>query len=271
MTCGRSPVRDTLRHADGHGSNANFPWDRFNPEWYVTHNYLRLRDDDLEILQRVRDYFDRAVDPDRPVACGIDVGSGANLYPALAMLPYCQRILLRERGAQNVGWLRQEVEWYSNLWDPYWAALAEVAAYRRIEKPRERVAEAVQVRSGDILRIGADRCDLGTMFFVAESLSDEAKEFELAVWTFVRSLRPGAPFAAAFMRDSSGYYVDGIRFPGVSVTEDTVSALLAPLSSDLHTYRVVSPTPLREGYDGMVLAVGRTATGRKYRRTVAYR
>jgi hypothetical protein len=237
--------------------NAGYDWDRFNPDWYVRHNYVELRDDDRRILQLVRDFFATVLDADKPVSRGIDVGSGANLYPALAMQPYCQRIELRERGGQNVRWLERERPRYSEMWDQYWTPLTRLPAYRRLEKPREDFAAKVRVRCGNLFELGPRQWDLGTMFFVAESISEQEREFKNAVERFVGSLRPGAPFAAAFMQESSGYYVDGIRFPAVAVTKADVEHCLEPLARDVETYRVHSAKSLREGYKGMILAVGR--------------
>ncbi len=250
----RSTALEERLHRTG---NASFDWDRFNPEWYVQHNYRELRDDDRRIIQLVRDFFARVADPDRPVARGIDVGSGANLYPALTMQPYCRQIELRERGARNVRWLERETRWYSELWDQYWTPLATLPAYRRLEKPRDDFAAKVRVRNGNLFELGPRRWDMGTMFFVAESISDQEREFKSAVERFVGSLKPGAPFAAAFMHDSSGYYVDGLWFPAVAVTEADVEHCLAPLASGVQTHRVLSARSLREGYKGMILAVGR--------------
>ena len=75
------------------GYNADYPWDEFDPEDYFAHNYASLRDDDREILEIVRSYFaDQLGDLPMHSLRGIDVGTGANLYPALAMLPFCEEI-----------------------------------------------------------------------------------------------------------------------------------------------------------------------------------
>ena len=42
------------------------------------------------------------------------------------------------------------------------------------------------------------------MFFVAESITEDAVEFRAAVAAFVGAPTPGAPFAAAFMAGSAG-------------------------------------------------------------------
>jgi hypothetical protein len=242
--------------------NRSYHWDGFDPDWYVRHNYSHLRDDDRRIMQLVRDFFGEVFDPDRPVRRGIDVGSGPNLYPALTMLPFCGEVTLLERGANNVRWLRSQMRGYSPVWDDYWNVLAKRPAYGRIADARKELSARTLVRSDDMFRLPQRRWDVGTMFFVAESISDQEREFKAAVERFIGSLRPGAPFAAAFMRDSAGYYVDRLRFPAVAVREVDVEHCLAPHVDGLVVQSIRSEKPLRDGYHGMILALGRAGKTR---------
>jgi hypothetical protein len=70
--------------------NEQFPWDRFDSKWYLNHNYGTLRDDDRQILRLLGEFFSK-VGRGR-LSHGVDVGTGANLYPLLAMLPLCDRV-----------------------------------------------------------------------------------------------------------------------------------------------------------------------------------
>jgi hypothetical protein len=234
-------------------ANAALPWDDFDTRDYLDHNYRTLRDDDQQIIRLVGEFFESAgVTAGR----GIDVGTGANLYPVLAMLPFCDEITLWERSVSNVAWLRGEVVGYSPLWDPFWRQLSDRHPYSRITEPRPTLASRVRVRREDIFGLSADHWDIGTMFFVAESLSGIRDEFELALRRFVCALRPGAPFAAAFMENSCGYNVGGRWFPSVAVSADDISDSLAWLAHNVVIHRIGTAIPLRDGYDGMVLTVG---------------
>lgn len=102
------------------------------------------------------------------------------------------------------------------------------------------------------------RWQLGTMFFVAESLTEDPAEFERALHAFVDSLTPGAPFATAFMSRSVGYPVAERDFPAVSIDEEMVQTLLGPLTKELKLSFFPGDPKLRDGYDGMILALGRT-------------
>jgi hypothetical protein len=158
-----------------------------------------------------------------------------------------------------VAWLRGQVPHYGHLWDQYWGSLATPTApdYRTVEDPRALFARRVRVERGDLFRLPARQWDAGTMFFVAESISAQEREFKGAVRRFIGSLRIGAPFAIAFMKESRGYSVDGVDFPAVSVTETDVRHAVEPLAPDVQTHQVVSNKYLRHGYRGMILAVGR--------------
>src|SRR4051794_28599246 len=98
-------------------------------------------------------------------AHGVDVGSGANLYPALAMLPFCDEVTLYEYSASNVEWLQREVQSYSLSWDAFWGLLAVEPRYKSIHSPRETVATVVCVERGSIFELPKSQWDIGTMFF----------------------------------------------------------------------------------------------------------
>ncbi|MFC0530711.1 SCO2525 family SAM-dependent methyltransferase [Phytohabitans kaempferiae] len=265
-----------------HVSNSDAPWDEFDADAYWEKNYSTLRDDDEEILRRITAYF--AANPPAgerpglhtrlwrrltrraapPTALGLDVGPGTNLYPALAMLPYCRRITLWEYSATNVRWLRNELRSFRSTWDVFWGQATGIrrssGGDTRGLDPRPALARRVDVRQASIFDLPKSRFDVGTMFFVAESLTSDRSEFERATRAFVESLRPGAPFAAAFMEGSVGYQVGACHFPAVPVTIGQVKEFLTGLTPDLELHQVFSEKPLREGYHGtMILALGRAS------------
>jgi hypothetical protein len=235
--------------------NGDFPWDDFDSSWYYDHNYKVLRDDDRQIVEVVRDFF-AALDLSS-YRNGIDVGSGTNLYPALTMLPLCDKITLYEYSLSNVSWLESEIQSYSSSWDAFWEILAEEPLYNSIDSPRRTLATKACVEQGSIFELPESSWDIGTMFFTAESISPAPAEFKTALGSFIRSLRPGAPFSAAFMENSLGYSVDARKFPAVAITKNDVEDGLAGDTKDLKIYRIgLAGSPLRAGYDGMIVATG---------------
>ena len=69
------------------------------------------------------------------------------------------------------------------------------------------------------------------MFFVAESITEDPEEFRAAVASFVSALKPGAPFATAFMAGSHGYPVADTCFPALPITPDDVRLHLTELGA----------------------------------------
>jgi NNMT/PNMT/TEMT family protein len=239
--------------------NEEFPWDSFDSEWYLQHNYGHgLRDDDRKILERIADFFSGAAQ--QQLRHGLDVGTGTNLYPVLAMLPLCHRITLHERARTNCRWLENETAKYSKVWDPYWDVLSTRPPHAPIRDPRWALHERVEVQKGSIFELPVNMYDIGTMFFVAESITERVDEFMRALRCFLRSLKPNAPFAAAFMTNSRGYDVNGVHFPAVAITEADVRKCLhgEGIKKAAAVDPIESANPLREGV-GMILVTGRVA------------
>ncbi|MGH8686012.1 MAG: hypothetical protein ACREUM_11750, partial [Nitrosospira sp.] len=145
----------------------------------------------------------------------------------------------------------------SSSWDDFWKLLAKKAPYNSISSPRKMLASKARVEQGSIFDLPESAWDIGTMFFTAESISPKPAEFEAALDSFIRSLRPGAPFAAAFMEDSRGYEVATRRFPAVAVNESDIKRCLTGQAKELDICRIgLTDKPLRAGYGGMILAIG---------------
>lgn len=235
--------------------NADVEWDSFDSAAYFAHNYRRLRLDDARIIQFVADFFqDRG--PHKWRARAIDVGSGANLYPALTMLPFAAEVALCERAHSNRDWLEDELRHPHASWKQFWAAMTPGRPdYQAINKPLEVLRSRAEVVKDSIFHLPAGQYDMGTMFFVAESITTRDEEFVKATQSFVNSLVPKAPFAAAFMRDSSGYRVGNRSFPACSVDEDDVARALERVAQDVKI-RTVESKDLRAGYCGMIVATG---------------
>jgi hypothetical protein len=237
--------------------NADVDWDKlFDPDAYFALNYQHLHREDAEIISIVANHFAK-YGPQRWRANAIDVGSGTNLYPALTMLPFAGRITLYERAYPNREWLTAQLEKPADSWLQFWKSISDGRpAYQNVDKPLAVLSGQAEVVRGNVLALPPERYDMGTMFFVAESITTRADEFRRATRRFVGSLTSKAPFAAAFMRDSSGYVVAGKSFPACSITEKDVERCLAPVAY-IEDIQVVDSSDLREGYCGMIVATGR--------------
>jgi hypothetical protein len=250
-------------HSATSARNAEFPWDDFNSASYFDHNYRRMREDDAEILELTHSWFaaalTEAVAANGTGVHGLDVGCGPNLYPGLAMLPVCKTLTLLDRSLSNISWLKTHVLDCGEMWRPYWDLISPADSRGGFDDARSWLAERSRILHGSLFDLPEARWDVGTMFFVAESITMDFAEFDVALTRFLRALRPGSPFAAAFMEQSDGYEVGGSRFPSVSLTAREIDACLAHHTAELTMHRIKTrPTPLRPGYAGMILALGRT-------------
>lgn len=261
---GQGPVSvtdDVRAHDDILAHNADFDWDSFGPAEYYSHNYATRREDDADILEIISKWFVESAG-DRPLH-GLDIGSGANLYPTLAMLRQCETVTLREFSADNVKWLGAETAAASQSWEKFWEVVVGSGKTSSFEQARIELAEKARVEQGSIFDLPKSEWDIGTMFFVAESLTEVREEFLDATHCFIGALRPGAPFAAAFMERSQGWNVGPRKFPAFPVTEDGVREALGDISTGLQVTSVeIRPKPLRPGYSGMIIAIGRVKADR---------
>ena len=261
----RDDAVELLRH------NHDVDWDEFDSQAYWKHNYETLRNDDQSIIQTVAGFFSRHFreTPGTELLRGLDVGSGANLYPALALLPWSGSITLTDPAAPNLDWLRRAAagigvenargDW---VWQPFWAEFARFPGYQQLANPRQLLAARHELRRSGVLDLDRAGWDLGTMFFVAESTTSYPEEFRAAAAGFLAALVPGAPFAAGFMVGSIGYQVAGRSYPAVrAVNAEMIESVLGRLCAELTVITVDVPAqnPEQDGYDGMVVALGVTA------------
>jgi hypothetical protein len=246
--------------------NADVPWNRFSSKDYWQRNYLELQAEDQEIIRLVSQFFIAAFAGRPRAQRGIDVGSGTNIYPALLMLPWTDQILLTDFSVSNVRWLRRQLADDSPgwTWRPFWHELQEKEGYAQIGEPRKHLREACHHEAGhagiehrSVFSLPKARWDLGTMFFVAESITEDPAEFRAALAGFTGALKPGAPFATAFMAGSHGYPVAGRHFPALPITTDDVRRHFDELgASDLSVELLGTTHRVRDGYEGMIVATG---------------
>jgi NNMT/PNMT/TEMT family len=246
--------------------NADAPWNVFSSYDYWRRNYRELPPEDREIIRRVSDFLASALVGCPPVRRAIDVGTGTNLYPALLMLPWTRQILLADFAKSNVDWLHDQIADNTSPWpwDCFWQEMQDAQGYSDVDSPRERLRDACASQQGyagieqlSVFDLPKARWELGTMFFVAESITEDPVEFRAAVASFVGALTPGAPFAAAFMAGSSGCPVDGTHFPALPIKPEDVERHLTALGVRERSVDLLETSHrVRDGYAGMIVATG---------------
>jgi hypothetical protein len=259
--------------------NTDDPWNMFSSQDYWDQNYKELLAEDREIITKVGYFLTSAFANRERAQSAIDVGSGTNLYPALLMLPWAEQIMLADYSENNVGWLKHEIAADTGPWPwrSFWQLLQDAKGYSDVYQPRKQLREACVSKPGyagierrSVFELPKARWDLGTMFFVAESITRKPEEFREALERFLGALKPEAPFAAAFMAGSKGYEVAGTEFPAVPVTRDEIERHLTELGVLEPKPGVIKPKvelletqpAVRDGYTGMIVATG-FAKGRK--------
>jgi hypothetical protein len=221
-----------------------------------------LRDGDRCALQHVRDFFEAVCDAEQPVRRGIDVGTGTNLIPALTMVPFCDRITLTDSDPDVVHWLKAETDWYGDAWDPYWNCLSRRRPYADVDKPRDAIRQKVAIKQSNLHRETRRTADLGTMFFVSESMSSGRQARDAITEFLGRTLRRGAPFALALARDPAAYL--GLARREVEpLRQADVEALVQPLAETCEFIPVRSEAPAHEADYGLMLALGITRSRRR--------
>jgi hypothetical protein len=184
------------------------------------------------------------------------------------MLPWTEQILLTDLSARNVDWLRRQLADGNTAWtwQAFWDELHKAEGYDGIGAPHKQLWQACfrdpkcpGIEQRSVFGLPAEQWDLGTMFFVAESITEDPAEFRKAVAHFVGALKPGAPFATAFMAGSDGYTVAGTRFPALPVTPDDVKLYFTELgASNLSVELLRTEHRVRPGYERMIVATGFT-------------
>jgi hypothetical protein len=240
--------------------NDTVDWSDFDADEYWKFNFATVLPEDAEIIEYASKFLIAACETPGRFKAAVDVGAGTNLYPGLLMLPWAERIVFTEYAEPNIDWLRKHLaeesgEWQ---WQRFWDLVAREPCYQDIGQPRRSLAAAHEVRTLSIFDLPPLTWDLGSMFFVADGITEAPEEFEAAVRAFLGALVPGSPFLMAFMEGSTGYDVHGVRFPSVRVTPESLDALLTHLpvtgASMLRTDNSIRR--LRPGYDAMLLVTG---------------
>jgi hypothetical protein len=248
--------------------NADVEWDNFPSQDYWHHNYKEVLAPDKEILRLAGSFFSETLRGRARVQRAIDVGSGTNLYPALLMLPWAEQILLTDYSESNVRWLRDQVAGDDAVWkwQPFWRQLQALEGYSQISEPRKQLLIACTgteqmpaIEECSVFDLPPAQWQLGTMFFVAESITRDPREFAEAIGRFAGALEPGSPFAAAFMSGSEGYPLGDVVYPALPVTADDIREHFTRLGvSELQVKELETSQLVREGYEGMIVATGIT-------------
>ncbi len=235
-------------------SELSFTWVDFPASVYAEQNYKIVHEEDRLILERLAAFYS-TIPAVGPI---LDLGTGANMYPILAMLPKMGIISCNEPAGANVLYLKRQSKVLDPMWWQYWRLLQEFQpeTYKDINV-QEALRRRMLVWQDGYDNLAENYYKLASMFFCAESITSYKWRFEEVCKAFVGSLVPGGYFAAAFMENSEGWDVSGRSYPAIVVTPDIIRDLFQQWSDDAVVEHIpVAASPLREGYTGMVFITG---------------
>lgn len=228
-------------------------WDTFNPYVYVANNYQTIHDEDRVILDVILPYIRRNISQSCRV---LDIGTGPNLYPVIALLPYSRRIDCLEYSRSNVRYLLDQIHRPAEYWHRFHRYMRHFGD-QYVFPLHPVLTEKVCVRQGDIFTYSQADYDVVTMFFCAESITSQRNRFIAACKKSMSYLRNGGLYIAVFMEQSKGYEIDRVQFPAYPTNTEELSGIFEPLCTKLSVTKIPKSTkPLREGYGGMVLITG---------------
>lgn len=236
-------------------TNRDFAWATFDPESYFHHYYGDPHPDDIRVAKLTAIALAEAQPRGHSLDI-VDVGTGSSFLPWLAALPRAKSLAAWEYSEPNLRWLAQELgrERLRPQWGSFWDAIRADLPRECLlpDDPTSRLREVCALHQGSIFDL-PERCwDAATMFFCAESITEQVDEFERACAAFARCTMASGTLVAAFLAQSSGYEVSHQRFPALSVDERLLRRTFAPLADDLSIIPIgLADKEVRSGYSGM--------------------
>ncbi len=229
-------------------------WEQFDPERYIKDNYATLHDEDRQILNILIPLYEKMLSGGERV---LDIGTGPNLYPLVVVLPYAARVDCLEISSQNVQYLKRELNNPSAHWRAFLRFMEKKSSKYNSDLLRE-LARKIHIYRGSIFDNTRTGYDMVSMFFCAESITNSKYEFTAACKRFVSAARREGLLVAAFMENSTEYRIGSLNFPAYPVAKELLIETFQSLCNDFRIYHIdVAARPLRSGYTGMLLLVGR--------------
>lgn len=232
-------------------------WDRFGSDVYYENNYARVRSHNRRILEFLCVEAEGAL---RGRVRIVDIGTGANLYPALALAPYIGSIDFVDPSRNNRDWLEGQLGGSGSYWKHFWAECQRINPdrYGAFEDGWQSIRSRASIRDFRLSSIQSDAYDVALMFFVAESVTDDIAEFRENMRRCIECVAPGGWVFAGFMLGSAGYMVDGVRYPAISINGSELRECFAESCEEVRIEIIPRSTDaVRSGYSGMAVARAR--------------
>lgn len=224
-------------------------WNSFDPLAYIEDNYLKIHDEDRNIMDALIRHYDSLP----KLKDALEIGVGPNLYPVMAMLPFVDKIEGVDYSKPNILYLKRQLKKLDKNWYKFWKLFNNLSSKYRNMNLEKDLKKKLLIKRGDIFKLEEDRYDLSSMFFCAESISSDRDKFVLACRKFISSVKHSGYLIAAFMENSKGYSVGGVEFPAFSVDLNFLCRTFKQDTTNLKIKHIlVAKKPLRAGYTGML-------------------
>ena len=242
--------------------NGDVDWDSFDTATYIADNYAELHSADREIISRLSGFYREL--PPGSVQRSLELGAGPNLYPLMLAGCVSRHIEVVERSAANVTHLRNvfSQDPPPEHWQPFWRLSRELNP--ALPQDLRSVLDRVVCRQGNAFDLEPGLYGLGSMFFVAESVTSDENEFRTMCCRFVESVRPGGYVVAAFMAGMSEYGVAEEVLPSYPLSEDRLADVFGAYTERLQIRKIPPDASLPYQYDGMLLMTGHRSEYRGY-------
>mgnify|MGYP001574548997 FL=1 len=142
-------------------------------------------------------------------------------------------------------------------WLKFWNYIVNLDfAINKIILPKD-LKKKVNIIKGSIYNLPKNKYDLASMFFCAESITDEYIGFVEICNNFINCVKPNGYIVAAFMKNSKGYSIADVKFSSVSIDSNDLQKIFKNKVNDLKIYIVPrAKKVLRPGYTGMLVLTG---------------
>jgi hypothetical protein len=239
---------------DGLGQwlNTDVDWNRWPVSIYLAENYIDYHVSDDAVIAHHSAFY-RDLGPES-LSRTVEVGTGPNLYPLLLASGASQHIDAVDRSRAGLNYLQHQLTHGPDpIWDPYWQRCR--ALNPTLPDTMELALARVHVVQGNAFALADSGYSLASMHFVAESVTEDADEFQEFCTAFASTVEHGGYLLAAFMENMGRYqFGDGSQWPGIPIDTDALQQVFAPLTEELQISRIDTDPGLPEyGYTGMAL------------------
>ncbi|MGW0121220.1 class I SAM-dependent methyltransferase [Streptomyces sp. NPDC003327] len=231
--------------------NRDADWNAWPVAAYLAENYRHLHPCDVGVIRHHAAVY-RAFAPGS-LSRTLELGAGPNLYPLMLACAASRRIDAVEPSAASVRYLRAQLDGGPDAgWLPFYRLCRSLDPGLPLD-PAAALAR-VRVVPGTADDLPAGSYALASMNFVAESVTEDPREFAALCAAFVHAVRPGGTLVAAFMERMPSYRIGaGPVWPACPVDAPALRAVFGPLTTRLEITRLAKDRTLPEYGDTGIL------------------